>query len=138
MDLREKNGCLVPQQRLPPSPAHWSLLQRPIHLPVETTSSMVYLMTMVSFTRKPLVGSSSSVRLTNLRYPWQFLALGSCRAQLILTAPASLVRPLVRSLPWPVESTGRRFRSKLIIDVPCTHHRCTMTRMHSHDKDALR
>ena len=39
---------------------------------------MVYLMMMVSLARKPLVGSSRIVRFTNLRYPWQLRALGSC------------------------------------------------------------
>jgi len=35
----------------------------------------------------------------NFLYPWQFLAFGSCLAQLILTAPCSLLLPLVMSRP---------------------------------------
>ncbi len=46
--------------------------------PDDTTSSIVYLMMMVSATRYPLLGFSSTLRLTNLRYPWQLRALGSC------------------------------------------------------------
>ena len=55
--------------------------------PDDTTSSMVYRITMVSLAMKPFWGFSSTDRFTNLRYPWQFRAFGSWRAQLILTAP---------------------------------------------------
>mmetsp|Transcript_31326 Transcript_31326/g.67510 ORF Transcript_31326/g.67510 Transcript_31326/m.67510 type:complete len:281 (+) Transcript_31326:809-1651(+) len=82
----------------------WSLRQKAP--PDITTSSILYLILMVSFSRYPESGFSSSERLMNLRYPWQLRAFGSCRAQLIFTAPCSLLRPFVMSRPRPDWSTS--------------------------------
>jgi hypothetical protein len=65
----------------------------------DTTSSMVYRIIMRSSTRKPLSGSSRTVFFTNLRYPWQLRAFGSCRAHEIFTALSLRSRPFMMSLP---------------------------------------
>ena len=55
--------------------------------PLVTTSSISYRITIVSSTRYPFSGFSRTLLRTNLRYPWQLRAFGSCFAHEIFTAP---------------------------------------------------